>query len=206
MLKALKYNHHFVITLFKFFNMKFLYSLLVAIIFFACNNKTTTESNHTVQPTTTVQPIANDANTTTTKASSAIPAVEISLPDVNGKTVTLSSFKGKYVLVDFWASWCKPCRMENPNVVAAFKKYGNKNFTILGVSLDKDKTAWQNAIKDDKLTWTQISDLKYWYSQAAKDYGVESIPTNFLIDPQGNVVGRDLHGADLDTKLTELLK
>jgi peroxiredoxin len=133
-------------------------------------------------------------------------AKEISLPDVNGKTITLSSFKGKYVLVDFWASWCGPCRGENPNVVAAYNKYKNKNFTILGVSLDKDKASWTKAIADDDLAWTQVSDLKFWQCQAARDYGIESIPANFLIDPAGVIVASNLRGSDLEDKLAEVLK
>ncbi len=133
-------------------------------------------------------------------------AKEISLPDVNGKTVTLSSFKGKYVLVDFWASWCGPCRGENPNVVAAFNKYKNKNFTVLGVSLDKNKEDWTKAIADDNLTWTHISDLKYWQCQAARDYGIQSIPANYLIDPKGIIIATDLRESLLEQKLAEVLQ
>jgi peroxiredoxin len=127
--------------------------------------------------------------------------------DVNGLPVRLSSFKGKYVLIDFWASWCGPCRQENPNVVRTYNKYKNKNFTILGVSLDREdgKNAWLAAIKKDGLTWTQVSDLKYWNNLAAAVYGVRSIPQNFLIDPTGKIVAKDLRGDDLDNKLAELL-
>jgi peroxiredoxin len=127
--------------------------------------------------------------------------------DVNGVPVRLSSFKGKYVLIDFWASWCGPCRQENPNVVRTYNKYKNKNFTILGVSLDREngKSAWLAAIKNDGLTWTQVSDLKYWNNLAAAVYGVRSIPQNFLIDPTGKIVAKDLRGDDLDNKLAELL-
>ncbi|MDB5000436.1 MAG: hypothetical protein JWR76_1513 [Mucilaginibacter sp.] len=127
--------------------------------------------------------------------------------DVNGLPVRLSSFKGKYVLIDFWASWCGPCRQENPNVVRTYNKYKNKNFTILGVSLDREsgKSAWLAAIKNDGLTWTQVSDLKYWNNLAAAVYGVRSIPQNFLIDPTGKIVAKDLRGDDLDNKLAELL-
>ncbi|RFZ92110.1 AhpC/TSA family protein [Mucilaginibacter conchicola] len=127
--------------------------------------------------------------------------------DVNGKPVSLSSFRGKYVLVDFWASWCGPCRQENPNVVKLFNKYKGKNFTILGVSLDKNtgKDAWLAAIKNDGLTWTQVSDLQFWNNLAAKLYNVQSIPANFLIDPQGKIVAKNLRGDDLDTALEKYL-
>ncbi|MBB5397057.1 AhpC/TSA family protein [Mucilaginibacter sp. AK015] len=127
--------------------------------------------------------------------------------DVNGLPVQLSSFRGKYVLIDFWASWCGPCRQENPNLVKLYNKYKGKNFTVLGVSLDKpeDKSAWLAAIKNDGLTWTQVSDLKYWGNLAATLYGVQSIPQNFLIDPQGKIVAKGLRGDDLDIALEKLL-
>ncbi|RWY55753.1 TlpA disulfide reductase family protein [Mucilaginibacter gilvus] len=127
--------------------------------------------------------------------------------DVNGKAVQLSSFRGKYVLIDFWASWCGPCRQENPNVVRTYQKYKGKNFTILGVSLDKEtaKDAWLAAIKSDGLEWTQVSDLKFWNNMAATLYGVHAIPQNFLIDPQGKIVAKNLRGDALDDKLQELL-
>jgi len=132
-------------------------------------------------------------------------APEISMPDVNGKVVSLSSFKGKYVLVDFWASWCGPCRNENPNVVAAYQKFKDKNFTILGVSLDEGKEEWLQAIKDDGLAWTQISDLKKWESSVVNQYKFEGIPFNVLLDPNGKIIASSLRGADLEKKLTELL-
>lgn len=133
-------------------------------------------------------------------------APDFSLPDSTGLSISLSSFKGKYVLIDFWASWCGPCRRENPNVVKAFNEFKDKNFTVLGISLDKNKTAWLKAIQHDGLTWTHLSDLKYWDSAAAKLYGIRAIPSNVLIDPQGIIIGKDLREEELHTKLNEILK
>lgn len=132
-------------------------------------------------------------------------AIDFMQNDVNGKPVKLSDFRGKYVLLDFWASWCAPCRSENPNVVKAYQAYKDKNFTILSVSLDKEKEDWLKAIADDGLTWTHVSDLKGWKNAASTQYGVKGIPANFLIDPQGKIVATDLREEELDKKLKELL-
>jgi len=132
-------------------------------------------------------------------------AIDFTQTDTEGKKVSLSSFKGKYVLVDFWASWCRPCREENPNVVRAFQKFKNKNFTVLGVSLDNSRQPWLKAIKNDNLDWTQVSDLKGWYNEAAAKYNIQSIPQNFLIDPSGKIIAKNLRGEDLDSRLCELL-
>ena len=133
-------------------------------------------------------------------------APDFTLPDVDGNPVSLSSFRGKYVLVDFWAAWCPDCRKENPNIVSAWEKYKNKNFTVLGVSLDRNRDQWLAAIEKDKLAWTQVSDLKYWSSDAAVLYCIRWIPMSFLIDPEGKIVAVGLEGEELHNKLEELLK
>jgi peroxiredoxin len=131
-------------------------------------------------------------------------APDIVLPDPNGKTTKLSDLRGKYVLIDFWAAWCKPCRQENPNVVRLFNQYNSKGFEVFGVSLDRSREDWVKAIADDKLAWTQVSDLQYFNSSAAVLYQIQAIPATYLVDPTGKIIAKDLRGPSLEAKLAEL--
>lgn len=128
--------------------------------------------------------------------------------DTTGKPISLKDFRGKYVLLDFWASWCVPCRGENPNIVKTFLKYKDKSFTIISISLDRqdEKNDWIKAIRQDNLTWTNISDLKWWDNAIAKKYAIDRVPTNLLLDPEGKIIFKDLHGEELNNKLAALLQ
>jgi peroxiredoxin len=136
------------------------------------------------------------------------PALDFVQNDTSGNAVALKDFRGKYVLIDFWASWCVPCRKENPNVVKAYNDFKDKNFTILGVSLDQPnaKAKWLKAIKDDQLTWTHVSDLQFYNNAVAKLYGIKSIPANLLIGPDGVILAKDLHGEMLEEALRKYIK
>jgi len=131
-------------------------------------------------------------------------APEIALPNPEGKIVPLSSLRGQYVLVDFWAKWCGPCRKENPNIVRAYNTYKDKGFTVYGVSLDRSKDDWLQGIREDGLTWTHVSDLKFWQSEAARTYNINAIPFSLLLDPNGKIVAKNLRGQALDDKLKEI--
>lgn len=134
------------------------------------------------------------------------PAPSFRLKNVDGKMLSLENFKGKYILLDFWASWCAPCRVEHPNLIKTYRAFNSKGFNIVSISLDKKKDAWLKAIKDDNLQWTQLSDLKGSDSEIKKTYNIETIPTNFLLDTEGKIIGKNLLGKDLHDKLEKLLK
>ncbi|WP_160718068.1 TlpA disulfide reductase family protein [Chitinophaga solisilvae] len=133
------------------------------------------------------------------------PMIDFTQADVNGKPVRLSDFRGKYVLLDFWASWCGPCRAENPNVLKAYNTFKDKNFTVVGVSLDDKQDKWLDAIKQDGMPWIQVSDLKGFRNEVAKQYGIQAIPSSFLIDPQGIIIAKELRGNKLHEQLAALL-
>lgn len=150
--------------------------------------------------------VMNLAEMVDTKRSLTIgaEAPEIALANPDGEIIRLTSLRGQYVLVDFWAAWCRPCRAENPNIVRAYEKYKNENFEVLQVSLDRTREAWLNAIDQDGLPWLHISDLKYWNSIVTKSYQINAIPASYLIDPDGKIIGKNLRGPLLEAKLKEL--
>ncbi len=153
------------------------------------------------QPTSNTNP--NGANGSRVRVGQPAPNFTQQNPD--GQDISLSDLRGSYVMIDFWASWCRPCRMENPNVVRVYNKYHDKGFEIIGVSLDRSRDSWIGAIKQDGLTWKHVSDLQFWQNAVAQQYGVNAIPFTVLVDPKGVVIATELRGRALESKLAELL-
>ena len=183
----------------------FLFSLpLLAFLYQSCKEKTVT-------PTSTAAPSGSGTPAPTPVEVSGnlnigSMAPDFTLPTPEGKNIKLSSFKGKVILLDFWAAWCKPCREENPNFVKMYEKYKNKNFDIVSVSLDYEASAWKKAIISDGLIWTNLSDLNYWYSKELAPYEIRWLPVNYLLDTEGKIIATDLRGEQLEYKLEEILK
>jgi len=194
----------------KNFPTSYVAPLALIRLYQATQNGTKTEELYKlIQAQIQFSPLGNYVNQLITESKiNPIGSVvsDFSQSDTSGAIINISAFRGKYVLVDFWASWCRPCRQENPNVVAAFSKYKNKNFTILGVSLDQNKKNWVDAIKMDGLNWSHVSDLKGWSNQVAAIFKITSIPQNLLLDPQGRIIAKNLRGAVLESRLSALLK
>lgn len=157
-----------------------------------------------------VSPEQNGKKELTAKVPASVgnPFIDFTMNDIDGKPHKLSEYigKGKYVLIDFWASWCPPCREEMPNVRKVYEQYKDKGFDIVGISLDKNKEDWQKGITNLGITWHQLSDLKWWRNEGAAKYGVRAIPATFLIDPNGKIIAKDLRGEELGQKIAEVLK
>jgi len=188
--------------------MKKLIFLAITLITFSCTNTTKEEKNE--------EKVAEETKPKQETTSPAVAplsvgirvgdvAPEIYLPDLNGKSISLYSLRGKYVLVDFWASWCGPCRYENPNLVKLYNEYKDKGLEIYGVSLDQDKDSWHRAIQKDGITWIQVSDLNQWNSIVVPLYQLEGIPASFLLDKEGKIIASYLRGPDLENKVKQLL-
>lgn len=208
---------------FKIKHMKFIaYTILTfsIILFAACKKEqseqqeeqsasqteqvNTPNTNNQTQADSTAN--TNQVNTTRVGLNIGDTAPNFTLNTPEGKPISLYALRGKILLVDFWAAWCRPCRMENPNVVAAYEKFKNKGFDVLGVSLDQNKEDWLKAIEKDKLTWTQVSDLKFWDSPVVALYQVDGIPMNFLLDKDGKIIAKNLRGQDLEKTLSQILQ
>jgi thiol-disulfide isomerase/thioredoxin len=179
---------------------------LVLVTVFACEPKKEKQLYDESQSTESSKPVEEKPVQEGTGINIGDLAPEIILPNINGKVIPLSSLRGKIVLIDFWASWCGPCRQENPNVVRVYDKYKDKGFEIYGVSLDMNKGQWLQAIEVDNLKWTQVSDLAYWNSVVVPKYQIAGIPATFLLDKEGKIIARDLRGEELDKKLAEVFK
>ncbi len=175
---------------------------LSALLFLGCEAARKEESQTKIS---TTQTVAQSETSIVVGLKVGQQAPDISLPDPNGNLKTLSSLRGKYLLLDFWASWCGPCRYENPNVVRLFQKYKDTNFNILSVSLDNNKNAWLNAIEADGMEWNHVSDLKKWESAVIPVYELDAIPMTYLLDKNGIIIAKNLRGPDLENKLADIL-